>query len=216
MTSVEMMNALGVEKWLEYNAKLQAKKNALRKILKEKGVLKKDKVNDFDHYQYFSESGYKTLFTELFSQCGLELTSSEVAYDEMTSNSDKQPNARKVTFEYTLTDIETGFFEKSLVSGEGLDKGDKAGYKADTGSLKYYLANTFMVATGDDPENDSPEARTHKMQGKASAKQIATLAKYYTGANLEKLLETNGITKLEDMPKQKASELIDQLFKKGQ
>lgn len=210
-----LLETLGADKWLEYNAKLQQKKNTLRKALNEKGVMKRDKVNDFDHYQYFSEAGYKQLFTDLFSAHSLELTASEAAYEEMTSNSEKQPNARKVTFKFTLTDCETGFFEESYVSGEALDKGDKAGFKASTGALKYYLANTFMVATGDDPENESPEAKTgKKMTGKASAKQISILAKNYTGDNLTKLLQLNGIEKLEDMPKQKASELIDLLFKK--
>ena len=47
--------------WLELNAKLQAKKNALRKDLKSKGILKKGGQNDFDHYSYFSEAQYKEL-----------------------------------------------------------------------------------------------------------------------------------------------------------
>ena len=211
-----MLDQLDVKEWLELNAKLQQKKSALRKALKAKGILPKDKHNDYDNYQYFSESGYKQLFTELLSDNSLELTATETDYECLESHSEKQPNARKVTFCFRLTDTETGFYEESLISGEGMDKGDKAGYKADTGALKYYLANTFMVATGDDPEMETPEGKTGHMTGKASAKQVAMLARYYTGANLEKLLQTNGITKLEDMPKQKASEIIDQIMKKGQ
>jgi len=36
--------------------------------------------------------------------------------------------------------------------GQGVDAGDKGVYKAITGAKKYALANTFMIATGDDPE----------------------------------------------------------------
>jgi hypothetical protein len=52
--------------------------------------------------------------------------------------------------------------------GEGRDRGDKAPYKAFTGALKYYLVQAFLLATGDDPENDdaagaaSIETRTHE------------------------------------------------------
>ena len=50
-----------------------------------------------------------------------------------------------------------------------LDKGDKAGYKANTGAIKYYLANTFMVATGDDPETETPEGEKTPPKGKKTS-----------------------------------------------
>ena len=52
---------------------------------------------------------------------------------------------------------------------------------------------------------------------KASPKQVEILAKNYTGDNLAKLLELNGIETLEDMPMAKASELITKIYtKKGE
>ena len=57
----------------EMISKLQTKKNKLRKLLKEKGILVKGAHNDFDDYEYFSEAQYKELFTELLSECDLEL-----------------------------------------------------------------------------------------------------------------------------------------------
>ena len=154
--------------------------------------------------------------------------------------------------EYTLMDTATEFGETTVITAEGMDKGDKAGFKAYTGSLKYYLANTFLVATGDDPEVESPEANmntrrtrqgaqrapeapqtdkyipeaymnaerpTERTAGgaerKATAKQVEMLAKYYTGDNLTKLLEMNGIEKLEDISIKKASELLEKITKKN-
>lgn len=168
---------LTIETWLDLNAKLQKKKNILRKALKEKGVLKKGGTNTYDKYSYFSEAQYKELFTELFSNAGLELSFNEVEYSTF-SGSEKQANGRMPKLMFILTDIDTGFYEKTTITGEGIDKGDKAGYKAYTGALKYYLANTFMVATGDDPEKESPShTMNDKQEKKATEKQIELMKK---------------------------------------
>lgn len=143
---------------LEMQAKLQQKKNKLRKMLAKKGVLQKDKSNTYDNYKYFSEASYKKLFTELFSEIGLELTTS-IEEVERYSLEGKQPNGRIVKMAIMLSDIDTGHYETTVVYGEGIDKGDKAMYKAYTGAIKYYLADTFLVATGDDPEKESPEGK---------------------------------------------------------
>lgn len=214
----ELMKKLEVKEWLELNSKLQKKKNNLRKILKDKGILKKGKSNDFDNYQYFSEAQYKELFTELFSDCGLELKFNELEY-ETFDGSEKQANGRMPKLEFILFDIDTGFYEETTITGEAIDKGDKAGYKAYTGALKYYLANTFMVATGDDPEKESPDNKMNKKNNRstnktATPKQIQMLLQTYTGDNLKKLLEVNKIEKIEDMPLSKASQLISAIMEK--
>lgn len=205
-----MLEQLNIEQWLELNAKLQQKKNALRNTLKEMGVMAKDKTNGFDKYSYFSEAGYKKLFTELFAKHGLELTSDEIEYETFETTSEKMPNGRKVKFEFKLSDVETGFYEVSHISGEAMDKGDKAGYKADTGAIKYYLANTFMVATGDDPENESPEAKTktNKAPVKATPKQIEMIENLYDDENIEKMLNFYKAPALEELTVQQASQAI--------
>lgn len=171
------IESLDVKEWLAFNAKLQKKKNALRKALKEKGVLKKGGTNTYDRYSYFSEAQYKELFTELFSDAGLELSFNEVEYNTFTG-SEKQANGRMPKLTFILTDVDTGFYEETTITGEGIDKGDKAGYKAYTGALKYYLANTFMVATGDDPEKESPShTMNDKQKKKATVKQLELMRK---------------------------------------
>lgn len=147
-----------MEKFMEYNAKLSKKKNALRQTLAKKGILEKDKKNKFDNYTYFSEAGYKNLFTELFADHGLELLSTVIQVEEIPGT-EKQPFGRRATLGFNLTDIDTGFSESSVFIGEGMDKGDKALYMAYTGALKYYFASTFNVATGDDPETESQEGK---------------------------------------------------------
>ena len=157
-------------------AKLQKKKNVLRSELARKGILKREGQNDFDRYKYFSEAQYKALFTELFSKVGLELSFDEKGY-EFFEGQGKQPNGRLVKLEFELTDVDTGYSEYTTISAEAMDKGDKAGYKAYTGALKYYLANTFMVATGDDPETESPATEApSKPAGKPAGKPEAKKA----------------------------------------
>ena len=187
---------------LKLNAGLQQKKNQLRKMLKEKGVLKKGGRNEFSKYSYFSEAQYKELFTELFSEVGLELKFTELDYAIYDGGKN---NGRMPKLQFTLMDIETGYGEDTVITGEGQDTGDKAGYKAYTGAVKYYLANTFLVATGDDPEKDSPNG---KAVPRATAEQIKFLEERYKDDNLVKLLKANGIKNLKEMPEEKARELI--------
>ena len=206
-----MLEKLEPEKWMEYNAKLQQKKNALRTELKEKGVLKREGANTYDRYKYFSEAQYKMLFTELFSKYKLELKFTELEYNTF-DGPEKQANGRMPKLEFMLIDCETGFFEPTIITGEGIDKGDKAGYKAYTGAMKYYLANTFLVATGDDPEAESPDNKMNNVNTKkATAKQIEILMSKYQGDNLEKLLAANHITQIADLPMQTASNIIAKL-----
>lgn len=208
-----MFENMDSKEWLALNAKLQMKKNAMRKALKEKGILKREGQNSFDKYSYFSEAQYKALFTGLLSENKLELKFDEVDY-ETFEGTEKQANGRLVKLNFSLFDCETGFFETTTITGEALDKGDKAGYKAYTGALKYYLADTFMVATGDDPEAESPEQKANTVKPndrKATPKQVEMLLRYYKGENLTKLLTANNIEKIEDIPMKKASELIGKL-----
>lgn len=165
---INLIDHLDTKEFLTLNAALQKKKNTLRKALAAKGILKREGNNTFDKYSYFSEAQYKALFTGLFSDAGLELSFDEVEYIPF-DGTEKQANGRTVKIAFVLTDIGTGFFETTQITAEGIDKGDKAGYKAYTGALKYYLADTFMVATGDDPETESPAVPMNRTnEGKAT------------------------------------------------
>lgn len=209
MEILPTLESLPTEKVLELNAKLQQKKNALRKALKSKGVLKKGGKNDYDHYSYFSEAQYKELFTELFTDAHLELSFTELEYNTFTG-SEKQANGRMPKLKFILTDIDTGFFEETIITGEGIDKGDKAGYKAYTGALKYYLANTFMVATGDDLEKDSPQAKMNtKQEKRASAKQIELLNNLVN--DVPAMLKYYKVNTIEELTVKQASEVISKL-----
>lgn len=216
------LEQLPIEKWLEMNAKLQKKKSEARKELADMGVIGKDKKNKYDGYTYLSESGYKRIFTNLFSKHNLEMKSDEIEYHPIPGT-EKMPIGRKVKIQFTLFDTETGFFEETEVTGEGIDRGDKAGYKAFTGALKYYLATTFMVATGDDAEKDSPEVQPVQQQQKPAPKQRKITKKQidiikikFQGKEeaLKKILDKNNVKRIEDLTQAQAVNLLDTINKK--
>ena len=98
--------------------------------------------------------------------------------------------------------------------GDGIDSGDKAAGKAMTYADKYALLKAYKISTGEDPDQEaSDELKSYKDE-KASQRQLAMISKYYKGDILQKLLSTNNITKLEDLSKAKASELITKIMQK--
>ena len=77
---------------------------------------------------------------------------------------------------------------------------------------RYSLGAFLGMATEEDTDGNDDEA-TNSTERKASPRQIEVLSKYYTGENLEKLIKMSKIEKLEDMPMQKASDLIGKIMK---
>lgn len=191
---------------------LQKKKNSIRKELHERGILPKGAHNDYDNYDYFSEAQYKELFTELFSKHGIELHIDESDYGTF-DGTDKQPFGRVVTLACSLIDIDTGYVETSRHTGEGLDRGDKAGYKATTGAIKKFLSSTFLVATKDDPEREDDKPVSKKTYGKTATKSTKIIAGTITKGQLAiiKSLFKDSKEELKDMMKPYKKKKIEEL-----
>ena len=103
--------------------------------------------------------------------------------------------------------------------GDGIDTQDKAVGKAMTYADKYALLKAYKIITGDDADQEhSPDRASYTQkqttETKATPKQIEVLKKAYQGDNLAKLLSVNGITRIEDLPLKKASEILAKLSKK--
>lgn len=91
----------------------------------------------------------------------------------------------------------TSYIENCETSAVGRALG-MAGFGIDT-----------SVASAEEVQN--AQLNQKKEEPKASPKQIAILAKAYTGKNLEKLLSMNNVSSLEQLTVKKASELIGRL-----
>lgn len=220
----DLKDLLKIEKWLELNAKLNQKKNKARKELVKMGTLEKKGKNTYDNYKYFTEAQYKDVANRILTEAGLELKPTEEDYFTYQVPNSKTPVGRIVTMKFTLTDMETGFYEESIIRGEGLDRGDKAGYKAYTGAIKYYLANTFMVPTGDDAEKETPDASnskgvTFKANGNTEKQVLNLMTRMKdlaidTNTDIEELLKYYKVESNSDMTLDQLQDCVSNLEKK--
>ena len=100
--------------------------------------------------------------------------------------------------------------------GDGVDSQDKATGKAMTYADKYALMKAYKISTGEDLDAEaSGELKSVKGNEFATPSQISTIAKYYKDENLVKLLTSNNITSLNELPRQKANDLIKILVQKA-
>ena len=139
----------------------------------------------------------------------------ETEYGGKVTKSNQFYMRLEITYRFVNVDKPEEFIEiKSY--GDGIDSGDKSPGKAMTYGDKYALMKCYKISTGDDPDKEaSPENGYTKEEKMASPKQIEILSKYYVGDNLTKLLNSNKIVSLEDMPMKKATELIGAIMEKG-
>lgn len=148
--------------------------------------LPKDGTNDFHRYKFTSESAAKRALHPLFAEHGVILKIDVLNAEQVTLQS-KDKNGfikelTKITLGYSFIDCESGEALSGQFIGYGEDSNDKGVWKAVTGCVKYILFNTFLVATGDDPDQDDgprarPPARSSAPMPKAAAnfpKETAT------------------------------------------
>jgi len=121
----------------------------MHKVMSELSFISKDKRNDFHKYNYASEFAIKSAVHEQLVKHGLLFHISVLEYV-------RNGNIIDIKFTYSFTDTLTGTKIEGTFIGSGEDKGDKGTYKAITGAIKYILTSTFLIPTGDDPEEDKP------------------------------------------------------------
>jgi len=115
--------------------------------------------NEFHRYNYATESDITDGLRELLNANGLAfLPPSVISWerDEAADNPKIGPRTR-VQVQFALGCADTGETFTTILWGEANDNADKGFYKAYTGAVKYYLMKTFLIATGDDPEQDHPQ-----------------------------------------------------------
>lgn len=90
----------------------------------------------------------------------------------------KSSFATDLEMEWTFVDGETGEKFTCRIPGCSESPGDKGVYVAMTGSEKYLLMKSFLIPTGDDPENDANEPQGSKEAAQAVGKEkVAQAAK---------------------------------------
>lgn len=132
----------------------------LARILGEVGKVPKSGRNEFHKYDYVTENDLvyavrdKLAAAGIFVFTSVESQAHELITSEGRGGEAKQSLLTTVTTRHTFVDGESGEQFSVLSQGQGAEPGDKGGYKAITGAMKYFLYKCFMVPTGDDPESD--------------------------------------------------------------
>ena len=132
----------------------------------------KDGKNMHQSYKFISEKQYKHNFKMARRKAGLLWECECLSAEYIPAISDKMHLIR-ASFLGRLTDPETGDFREYHFEGTGADNGDKALYKAYTGGLKFFLADQYLVAEGNDPEFDeeAPTPTEPKMTTKPATEE---------------------------------------------
>jgi hypothetical protein len=114
--------------------------------------------NKFDKYKYARLEDYIKATKPVLAKHGLAISFTAVNLcpeDKHQTEKGRMENNFVVTVEALLIHS-SGQTLRFQGYGQGIDRGDKAPYKAITGARKYLLASILNLATGDDPENESP------------------------------------------------------------
>lgn len=144
----------------------------------------KNGENTFHRYKYATESDITDGLRELLKENGLAfLPPSVISWerDETADNPKTGPRTR-VQVQFAIGCCDTGEVFTAMLWGEGQDTSDKGFYKAYTGAVKYFLMKTFLIATGDDPEQrdeqQSQQQRQPAQQRPAPIQRPATNGAY--------------------------------------
>jgi len=129
---------------------------ALQAAAMEVGYVQKKGRNDFQNYNYVTESDVVAQTREALLNNDIVMIPSV----ESVSN-DEHGNIHIIVL-YTVHHTASGQSLTFKMAGAGNDKnskgvGDKGIYKALTGCNKYALLKALQLATGDDPENEKEE-----------------------------------------------------------
>ena len=201
----------------------QVRLNLRRKLAEVRrriGYIQKRGHNERFNYSYVTAADIAGSVGDILSELGVVVIPSleNIAYESAASRGETTRMAQ-VVMAYTFADVDSGEEIVAKVAGQGLDAGDKAPYKAMTGALKYALLQSFLLATGDDPEDERVDGRSSPgaSDRKINADEIRTLKHLIedTGTDLERVLSYYKVAALEEMTEttyRRALEVLNRKF----
>jgi len=186
------------------------------------GYIQKRGVNERFNYSYVTAADIAGIIGDALSELGVVVLPSldSIAQDKQSTPRGTEQITR-VVMSYTFLDSESSERLTVKVPGEGRDPGDKAPYKAMTGALKYALLQSFLIATGDDPEDEVGESGQEGTDGSGGERCINAQEKTelcslieQSGTELERVLEYYKIETLEEMTETVYRRALETLRKK--
>jgi len=181
--------------------------------------------NELLNYSYVTAADITGAVGDILAELGVVVVPrlESITYEPARTGGMGTERAASVVMTYSFVDVDSGEELTVKVAGEGIDPGDKAPYKAMTGALKYALLQCFLLATGDDPEDERADSRTvlgsERLITAEQVQQLRGLIEE-TGTDLERVLAYYKISALTEMTEacyQRALELLNRkLAKQGQ
>jgi ERF superfamily len=174
--------------------------------------------NQLLNYSYVTAADIAGAVGDILAEIGVVVVPrlESIAYEAVTGRMGAERSAC-VVMSYSFVDVDTGEEITVKVAGEGLDPGDKAAYKAMTGALKYALLQSFLLATGDDPEDERPDSRTafgsERLITAEQARQLQGLIEE-TGTDLERVLAYYKVSALSEMTEASHRRALELLYRK--
>jgi hypothetical protein len=176
----------------------------LAEVRRRIGYIQKRGHNERFNYRYVTAADIAGAVGDILAQLGVVVVPSleSIAYEPVRTGSGQVERVARVIMSYTFTDVDTAEAVTVKVPGEGLDVGDKAPYKAMTGALKYALLQSFLLATGDDPEDERGDSRaalgSERVITPEQVRELQGLIEE-TGTELERVLAYYRISALGEM-----------------
>lgn len=152
-------------------AVVPARKSLVQKLAEVMGEVErvaKSGRNEFHRYDYATEADIVASVRGGMAARGVMLIPSieKIEWTERAMSGKAPMKIATLTVKFTFLDGDSEQKIEFFGMGQGEDASDKAIYKAMTGAEKYALLKTFLIPTGDDPEEDRA---TPPAQGKRPA-----------------------------------------------
>lgn len=191
---------------------MEAKKNLYEKLLNIQSKLSapKNQYNSFSNFYYRSCEDILEAVKPLLEENKVTLKISDEMF-EIGGRCYIKSTATLIDLEST-TSIENTAYAREPESRKGMSEEQLSG-SCSSYCRKYCLNGLFLIDDNKDPDSDNGTKKasskpTKVDNGKATPVQVQMLKKVYTGEALKKLLDTNKIDKIEDLPMAKASEYV--------
>src|SRR6266849_3013187 len=152
----------GTSPALEPRANQMTLRQKMGEVRRRIGYIQKRGYNERHNYNYVAAADIAGTIGDILAELGVVVIPrlESITYEPPAPGRLDSVRVARVIMAYIFTDVNSCEEITARVAGEGLDVGDKASYKAMTGALKYALLQSFLLATGDDPEDERADSRT--------------------------------------------------------
>lgn len=147
----------------------------LCQVMAATGRVPKEGWNDFHKYKFARESDIVESIRGELAQRNVFIFPTVTSHDrsEYVNQKGNKAYFTNINVYWTFRDGDSDESFSIQIPGTAEDTGDKGFYKAFTGSEKYMLTKTFLIPTGDDPENDDGKSNN------AAPAQSAPTGRHY-------------------------------------